>query len=181
MELRIFTQITAVLSIAMAAGVCVGDEIEDTPYRLGAGDTVKVTVYGHADLSAESEIDGEGRISLPLVQHVNAAGLTPAELEAAVADKLKPDYLKNPRVSVEVVNYRPFYILGEVKTPGSYPYVSGMSVINAVAVAGGFTYRARTKKFLINRTDGRNRQKIEAAPGTLVLPGDVIEIPERFF
>ena len=129
----------------------------------------------------ESAIDGEGRVSLPLIQYVMAQGLTLAEFESAVANKLKPDYLRNPRVTAEVLNYRPFYILGEVNDPGSYPFVNGMNVINAVAVAGGFTYRARTKTFVISRTVGAEQEKIEAAPDTPVLPGDVIEIPERFF
>lgn len=169
------------LGILVATGVCAAEESTQESYRLGAGDRVKLTVYGHLDLSGEFEIDGAGRMSLPLIQHVNAAGLTLAEFEAAVTAKLKPDYLKNPRVNAEVLNYRPFYILGEVNSPGSYPYINGMTVINAVAVAGGFTYRARTKKVVIVRTDGTDVERLSAAPDTPVFPGDVIEIAERFF
>ena len=107
--------------------------------------------------------------------------MTLEELEAAVTAKLRPDYLINPRVNAEVLNYRPFYIIGEVNTPGSYPYVNGMTVINAVAVAGGFTYRARTKKLVIVRGEGDSRTTVDASPDTIVYPGDVIEIAERFF
>lgn len=150
-------------------------------YRLGAGDRVRVTVFGQEDLSGEFELDGAGRLSLPLIQRVQAAGLTLNELEDAIANKLKPDFLKNPRVSVEVLNYRPFYILGEVKKPGSYPYVNGMTVINAVALAGGYTYRAKENKVTIVRTGNIERKTIPANHDTVVLPGDVIQVPERFF
>ena len=118
---------------------------------------------------------------MPLIQHVQAAGSTLAELEVAITNKLKPDFLKNPRVSVEVLNYRPFYILGEVKNPGSYPYVNGMAVINAVALAGGYTYRARENKVTITRAGDAERMSLPATHVTVVLPGDVIEVPERFF
>jgi polysaccharide export outer membrane protein len=91
---------------------------------------------------------------------------------------LQPDYLKNPQVSVEVLNYRPFYILGEVNQPGSYPYVNGMRIINAVALAGGYTYRADEDDLWVTRASG-NRER--AGPTTQIFPGDVIEVPERFF
>lgn len=157
------------------------EEARETVYRLGAGDRIKVIVYGHQDLSGEFEIDGEGKVSLPLIQDVAAAGSSLRELEDAITDKLKPDYLKNPRVSVEVLNYRPFYILGKVNAPGSYPYVNGMTVINAVALAGGFTYRAKTKKVVIIRGNDPAQNREPAGPDTQVLPGDVIEVPERRF
>ena len=115
-------------------------------YKLGSGDKIRVTVFGHEDLSGEFEVDGSGNVSLPLIRNIKAEGSTPRELEQVVADRLSPDYLVNPRVSVEVLNYRPFYIYGEVTKPGSFPYVNGMTVINAVAMAGGFTYRARTSR-----------------------------------
>lgn len=150
-------------------------------YKLGSGDRVKVTVYGHEDLSGEFDLDSQGRISLPLVRDVQASGLTAPQLEESIANKLQPDYLKNPKVSVDILSYRPFYIIGEVKTPGSYPYVSGMTVLNAVALAGGYTYRAKTKAVHITRPDGDDKTEIKAGPDTAVMPGDVIEVPERFF
>ena len=150
-------------------------------HRLSPGDRIKVTVFGHDDLSGEFELDGDGSISLPLIRVVPAAGLTAKELEGAITDKLKPDYLRNPSVTVEVLSYRPFYIIGEIKAPGAYPYVNGMTVLNAVALAGGYTYRARTKSIIIKRHIGESQADIRAKPETPVLPGDVIEIPERYF
>ena len=154
---------------------------EEAAYRLGSGDRIRVTVYGHEDLSGEFEVDSQGNVSLPLILDVPVRGTTIESTELAITNKLQPDYLKHPRVSVEVLSYRPFYIIGEVKTPGSYPYVSGMTVLNAVALAGGYTYRARTKAVLITRPEGAEQMKITARSDTSVLPGDVIEVPERFF
>lgn len=153
----------------------------DTSYRLGPGDRVKVIVFGHDDLSGEFAIDGAGRLSLPLIREVTAAGLSAADLELVIAEKLKPDYVKNPRVSVEVLTYRPFYIIGEVKNPGSYPYVSGMTVVNAVALAGGFTYRANDRKVTIIRGSDDEQSKRQVGLQTPVQPGDVIRVGERFF
>lgn len=154
---------------------------ERVQYRLGPGDEVRVTVFGHKDLSGEFTVDGGGMVALPLVGNVDAGGKTLREFEGNVVTALRPDYLKNPRVSAEVLNYRPFYIIGEVKKPGSYPYVNGMTVVNAVALAGGYTYRARENRLLIIRADDPDRSKVEVDHGSAVLPGDVIEVPERFF
>ena len=150
-------------------------------YRLAAGDRVLVTVFGHEDLSGEFEINAADVISMPLISDVGAGGLTVNELEAAIVDALKPDYLRNPNVSVEVINFRPFYIIGEIVNPGSYPYTSKMTLINAVAVAGGFTYRAKKNRVVIRRDDGNQTSEIKAGLDTVILPGDVIEILERFF
>ncbi len=181
MHLVRLAKFAAFLAMVLTLSAVGPAQAAETAYRLGAGDRVRVTVFGQEDLSGEFELDGAGRLSLPLIQHVQAAGLTLNELEGAIANKLKPDFLKNPRVSVEVLNYRPFYILGEVKKPGSYPYVNGMTVINAVALAGGYTYRAKENKVTIVRTGNIERKTIPANHGTIVLPGDVIEVPERFF
>lgn len=150
-------------------------------YLLAAGDRVKVVVFGHPDLSGDYEVDSEGRLSLPLIKSFPAAGLTLEEIENAIADKLSPDYLKNPRVGVVVLEYRPFYILGEVKSPGSYPYSSNMTVIAAVALAGGYTYRAKKNKVTIIRASDPEHQKNPVDDNSPVMPGDVIEVPERFF
>jgi len=154
----------------------------DPNYRLAAGDKVRVTVYGHEDLSGEFDVDGTGRLSLPLIREVNAAGLTVRELEEAIIGRLSPDYLKQPQVSVAVLNYRPFYIMGEVQSPGSYPYVNGMTVMNAVAVAGGFTYRAKKGAVRVLReVESGGQRKLDLPLDAPVLPGDVIEVRERFF
>jgi protein involved in polysaccharide export with SLBB domain len=150
-------------------------------YRLGPGDQVRLTVFRHEDLSGEFEMDGEGFFSMPLVGEVQGGGLTARELENEIELRLKSGgYLVNPQVSIEVLNYRPFYIIGEVSNPGSYQYVNGMTVINAVALAGGFTYRAAQGSVEISR-GGSNGPKLEAQADTPVLPGDIIEVPERFF
>lgn len=150
-------------------------------YRLGSGDMVRVTVFGHEDLSGEFQVSGRGNISLPLVGEIQAGERTTSELEDAIVDALRPDYLKNPRVSIEVLNYRPFYIIGEVNEPGGYPYVDGMRVVNAVAIGGGYTYRADEDDILIKRGGAEAAEWQDATPETVVLPGDVIKVPERFF
>lgn len=154
---------------------------EAEAYRLGSGDEIRVTVFGHKDLSGDFTVDGSGLVALPLVGNIRAGGLVVRDFERNIIRALKPDYLKNPRVSAEVLNYRPFYIIGEVKKPGSYPFVNGMSVVNAVALAGGYTYRARENRLLIIRATDTSRTKQPADHDTAVLPGDVIEVPERFF
>ncbi|MBI1180265.1 MAG: polysaccharide export protein [Alphaproteobacteria bacterium] len=152
--------------------------MQPSGYKLGSGDEVRVTVFNHADLSGQFVVNGEGVISLPLVGDIKAGGLTASEVEAQIKDALEPDYLKNASVSVDVMNYRPFYILGEVNKPGSYPYVAGMRVVNAVALSGGYTVRASQGKIYIERG---TQKKMPADPQTLVLPGDIVHVPERFF
>ena len=180
---RCAASLSLVLVLTLGAWLSQGAEAARAQgeYRLGSGDIVRVTVFGHEDLSGEFEVGASGGIPIPLVGEVAAAGLTVQELQGAITQALQPDYLKNPRVGVDVLNYRPFYIIGEVKTPGSYPYVSGMRVVNAVALAGGFTYRADEDDILITRADDPSGAKTPADPNSVVLPGDVIEVPERFF
>lgn len=149
-------------------------------YRLDTGDKLRITVFGEEELSGEFEVDDSGSISLPLIGEVPAATKSVRELERAVAKQLADGYLVNPRVSIEVLNYRPFYILGEVEKPGKYPYVNGMTVLNAVAVAGGYTYRARKEQIIVVR-GGKNGEEITARESTPVLPGDIVRVPERLF
>lgn len=155
--------------------------VSDPNYRLGAGDRVRVTVFGQEDLSGTFQVDGEGKVALPLIGNVQAGGLSAGDFEKAISGALKPDYLQDPRVSVEVMTYRPFYIVGEVKNPGNYPYTNGMTVINAIAMAGGFTYRAKDDDFEIKRAGKPSAEAEEANQETLVHPGDVITVPERWF
>lgn len=167
--------------VTVPAGPVRAAEVEMPIYTLGAGDRVKVTVFGEDDLSGEFEISGEGAVAFPLVGEVRAVGLSLRQLENEISEKLEDGYLKKPRVNVEVVNYRPFYILGEVKRPGSYPYVNGMSVINAVALGGGFTYRAQKGRISITRSNDPDRKERPVRKDEVVLPGDIIRVPERFF
>ncbi|MFH0344765.1 MAG: polysaccharide biosynthesis/export family protein [Chromatiales bacterium] len=173
-----FITLIMVLVLAVVVASAQGDQ---EGYRLATGDKVKVTVFGHEDLSGESDIDSTGNLALPLIQTVKASGLTVQELERSIVAKLSPDYLKNPRVSIEVISNRPFFILGEVQKPGSYPYVHDMTVVTAVALAGGFTYRADTDEVYITRITDKEKTKHSADQNTPVMPGDVIEVPERYF
>jgi polysaccharide export outer membrane protein len=150
-------------------------------YRLGPGDALRVTVFRHEDLSGEFTLDGDGYFAMPLVGEVLGGGRSARELENEIETALMSGgYLVEPQVSIQVLNYRPFYIIGEVNNPGSFEYVNGMTVINAVALAGGFTYRADQDDIVISR-GGSSGPEIEAAPDTEVLPGDIIEVQERFF
>ncbi len=148
-------------------------------YRLGSGEQFRMTVFGHDDLSGQFEVDGSGYASFPLIGQMLVAGYTTKQVEDMVEAALSPNYLLNPRVGVEVLNYRPFYILGEVAKPGSYAYVAGMRLINAVALAGGYTYRAQKKGVKIERAI--NGAMEPADHNTVVLPGDIVHVPERFF
>jgi len=177
--MRMSLSILAVIGLAIM--LAAHAQAASDQYRLGPGDKVRVTVFGDDQLSGEFQVDANGAIAMPLVGNVEAGGHTTDELAANVVQKLQKDYLKNPKVSVEVTVYRPFYILGEVRNPGSYPYVNGMRVMNAIALAGGFTYRAREGHMKINRDVDGKMQELDADQATAVLPGDVIEVPERFF
>lgn len=183
MRRRLFLTLLAALIAGSGFATLNGAVAQDgrVEYRLGSGDEVRVNVFGHEDLSGDFTVDGGGNVALPLIGNVAAGGKTLRQFERNIIAALKPDYLKNPRVSADVLNYRPFYIIGEVKKPGSYPYVNGMTVVNAVALAGGYTYRARENRLLIVRGNDTTRAKEAANHDTAVLPGDVIEVPERFF
>ena len=150
-------------------------------YRLGAGDDMRVIVFGQEQLSGQFKVDGSGQISLPLIGDIRAQGRTARELEQDITTRLADGYVRDPRISVQVMTFRPFFILGEVKSPGQYAYVDGMTAVTAVALAGGFTYRARQDHVLVTR--GSDAQKVErrAPVSTPVLPDDVVRVPERFF
>ena len=153
----------------------------DTPvYTMAGGDRLRVVVFRHEDLSGEFELDGSGNFSMPLVGEVQAYGLTSREVELAVEDLLKDGYLVDPQVSIEVLTYRPFYILGEVNGPGSYEYENGMTVLNGVALAGGYTYRADQNDIVLQR-GGSNAPRVVVSQTTRLLPGDIITVGERFF
>lgn len=149
-------------------------------YILGVGDKLKLIVFGEADLSGEFEVSSTGVVSLPLIGETKASGLTIAKLKTIITEKLSDGYLKDPKVSMEVMNYRPFFIVGEVMKPGSYNYVNGMTVINAVALAGGYTYRADKDGTTVKRGGHKGKEE-KASEEATVMPGDVITVPERFF
>jgi len=150
-------------------------------YRLGPNDRTRIIVFGQPSLTGEFVLDGNGVLAFPLVGNINAKGMTPSELKKTIAQKLDTDWIKNPSVSVEVSTRRPFYVVGEVQKPGSYPYVTDMSVLNAIATAGGETYRANMHEFWIKRkVDGRT-VRVEANQETILHPGDTVIVRERYF
>ena len=149
-------------------------------YRLGTGDKLKVTVFGEDDASGEYEVDGAGSISAKLLGRVQVQGLTLPEVEQLLADQYRSrNFFKNPRVSIELANLRPFFILGEVEKRGAFPYLHGLNVAQAVAIAGGYTYRASRGRITVQRFGATNEEA--ANENTPVYPGDIVRVPERFF
>ena len=147
-------------------------------YSLASGDQLQIVVFRHPDLSGQFSLDGEGYLALPLVGEFSAGGLTTRQLEDEIEIRLKADgFLVSPQVGVQLATYRSFYILGEVGTPGSYAYRNGITVINAVALAGGYTARADQSSMTIGRGDCRFDTRADSS----VKPGDIITISERFF
>lgn len=151
------------------------------PYRLASGDRLRVIVFGQDSLTNTYAVDGAGRISMPLVGLVDAYGLTTAELERRLEQRLRGGFLREPRVSVEIEAYRPFFILGEVTNAGQYPYINGMTVQNALAVSGGFS--ARAQRNWVDVTRIVNGEPVTGAVPLShpILPGDTITVRERFF
>lgn len=155
-----------------------GNAIKD--YQLGVGDKVHVTVFNEPDLSGDFEVSSTGVISMPLIGQVQVAQSTISQVQVRITEKLADGYMRNPKVSLEVLNYRPFFILGEVMKPGSYNYVNGMTVVNAVALAGGYTYRA-DKDDITLKHSGADAKAEKVDETAVVNPGDVVNVPERFF
>ena len=150
-------------------------------YRLGPNDHTRIIVFGQPTLTGEYVLDGNGVLSFPLIGTVKASGMTPTELQRTIAAKLDPDYLHNPSVSVEVSTRRPFYVIGEVQKPGSYPFVTDMTVLNAIATAGGNTYRANLYSFYVKRLQNGRVVRVAATQETMLQPGDTVEVRERDF
>jgi protein involved in polysaccharide export with SLBB domain len=150
--------------------------------KLGPNDRVRITVFGQPTLTGEYTLDGNGVLAFPLIGNVPADGSTTSELQQKIAAKLAPDYLVNPSVSAEVVTRRPFYVIGEVQKPGNYPYVTDMTALNAVAMAGGFTRRAKKNDFYVKRIDPDGKVvRIVAKSETVLRAGDTLEVRERYF
>ena len=159
-----------------------GGAADSGSYRLNPGDKMRIIVYGQNHLTGDYTLDNAGMLSFPLAGQVKASGMTPGELERTLKSKLDPDYIRGASVSVEIASKRPFYIIGEIRNPGSYPYVSGISVFNAVALAGGYTYRARENSFYIKRTDNNGKiVRVLADSNSVIRPGDTIQVRERYF
>lgn len=153
----------------------------DSAYHLDAGDRLRVVIYGQEGLTNTYAIDAGGSITMPLIGSVPARGRTPAGLAAEIAARLRKGYIREPSVAVEIEAYRPFFILGEVAAPGQYPYVPNMSVESAVAIAGGFSPRARRDRVTLTHTDASGSTRIVVPLGTALGPGDTVLVGERWF
>jgi polysaccharide export outer membrane protein len=153
----------------------------ETEYRLGPGDRVHVDVFGEPDMSGDYDVDSVGMLPLKLIGRIEARGQTGHDLDLVIERRLADGYLQNPHVSVSVIAYRPFYVLGEVQKPGPYPYVVGMTVAHAVAIAGGYTYRASKSSITVQHFDDPGAQQDPVDEASPVLPGDLVRISERMF
>lgn len=151
------------------------------PYILGPGDRVRLKVYNDADLTGEYEINSGGFVSLPLVGEVKASGLTTSQLERTIAGRMKGKISQDPKVNVEIAAYAPFYIYGEVKKAGEYPFRPGLTVADAVATAGGLTYRANEDRIYLRRAGSPAEQVVTLDHPERVFPGDNIRVAERMF
>lgn len=169
---------------AVPPGAAAPAAARSADYVLGAGDKLRITVFGEADLTGEYNVTGSGSIAFPLIGDVAARGRTLIEIQDTIRTRLAAGYIKDPRVAVEVLEYRTFYILGEVNKPGEYPYRADLTLEQAVATAGGYTYRANRKRFAITHPGGagqESRELFKNSRGLQVQPGDTIRILERFF
>jgi protein involved in polysaccharide export with SLBB domain len=182
-----------VLAIGVQLGGCytdygpvTSDSVPAAPYNvashLQSGDQLKVIVFGEDALSGIYDISPDGTVTMPLIGSVRAAGRTTSDLARVLTQAYASGkFLQEPKISISVVSYRPFYIFGEVLTPGKYPYTSGLNVLTAVATAGGFTYRASKSSVLIRHAGDDVWQEYSLAAPILLQPGDLIRVPERYF
>lgn len=156
-------------------------EVLDQPYRLGAGDRVRVTVFEQEGLTNSYSVDQSGYISFPLVGAIPARGHTAQQMEKEIADKLRQGYLRDPDVSVEIDRYRPIFVMGEVGAAGQYSYVPGLTVQKAIAIAGGFTPRANQESVDITRDINGKVITGRVVTSDPLLPGDTVYVRERLF
>lgn len=181
MPLSACTRPTVAMDAApTAAGPGGGPALEED-YKLGVGDKLRMIVYNEETLSGEFQVNASGNLALPLVGEIPAINRTTKQIAETVRSQLADGYLRDPRVSVEVLTYRPYYILGEVKTPGQYPYVNGLTVMNAIASAAGYTPRADRKIVLIRHSGEDRERAYKLTPDLKVLPGDTLRLDERLF
>jgi protein involved in polysaccharide export with SLBB domain len=183
---------SALLAVALLVSGCAGGVISEAeqqslaaaasaPATLQPGDKIRVVVFGEDKLSGEYELDQAGQISVPLSGTIKAQGLTQAQLEHALAQKFRSEYLRNPKVTVTIATLAPYYMMGEVKTPGQFTYRSGLNVLTAMAIAGGPTYRANRSTVQIQRRGETSMRDYPISASVPILPGDVIKVPERYF
>ncbi|MEP0203746.1 MAG: polysaccharide biosynthesis/export family protein [Halioglobus sp.] len=155
---------------------------QEEGYTLNAGDAIRIYVYGEPDLTFDTLLVGQnGRISFPFLGELKVVGKTSAQLQQSLIDGLKPDYLIDPRISVSIVRYRPFFVNGEVKKPGGLDFQPGLTLRKAISLAGGFTERANKKKFLLIADKDPSREEQEVGLDYRIQPGDIITVRDTFF
>jgi polysaccharide biosynthesis/export protein len=185
---RRFIWVIAALSSASLSSCAPGrdlpwlDDPKTDPYHLGTGDQLRITVFGQDQLSDVFRVDEGGEVAIPLIGPVKATGSTTTLLAAKIADVLRTkNLLSGANVTVSITTFRPIFLMGEVARPGQYPYQPGMTMLTAVAVAGGFTYRAVKDYAGVVRTQAAKPERGRVRPEGLIAPGDVITVFERFF
>lgn len=186
---RLHALFSALLLLTLAACASGGDLPRASavdaaaPYTLGPGDKLRITVYGEETLTGEYGVTGAGDVSFPLIGNIPVAGRSVEDLQAELITRLGSGYLADPRVSAEIIDYRPYYILGEVTRPGQYDFAVGLTIEQAVAAAGGFTYRANSKRVFLKRATETQESIVDLreTPSFAVRPGDTIRVGERFF
>ncbi|RPH16169.1 MAG: polysaccharide export protein [Alteromonadaceae bacterium TMED7] len=172
--------LAALAIVSVVVSVCSAQELAD--YKLGTGDTIRIQVHGEEDLSFETRIGGDGTIRYPFLGDIKVTGRTVAQVRWLIADGLKGDYLDDPSVNVSVIEYRPFFILGEVKNPQHYAYQPGLTVRQAIAIAGGMTERASDEKIELKRFVNGELTVIQNVQLDMAIePGDTITIAQSFF
>ena len=170
-----------IVSLGTLSVVAIEGEFGLADYVLGTGDMIRIQVYDEEDLYLESRVSDRGVISYPFLGELKVIGLTPDQLGRLITSKLKGDYLINPKVSVDILEYRQFYVNGEVEAPGGFPFQPGITVRKAISVAGGFKERASKEKVFVIH-DGNSRGKsTKIGLDALVKPGDIITVEESFF
>lgn len=165
----------------ISAPVLAEDAAFEESYRLGPGDHVLIRVYGEEDLTVDIRLNAKGVVSYPFLGEIQIGGKTSAEVEQLIVEGLKPDYLVSPVVNVAILEYREFYIYGEVKSPGEYQFEPGMTLRKAVALAGGFTERASRRNIVVVHENDPESKENKVALDERVLPGDVINVGQSFF
>ena len=182
--MRVLRQVALLVFGFLAASIALAQSGADSlsRYQLGSGDVISITVFGEEDLKLQKmRLTDAGTISYPVLGELKILGLTVGELEKVITDGLKGRYLVNPRVSVSVDEYRPFFINGQVERGGGYPFQPGLTVRKAVTLAGGFKERASKEKIFIIRDKERNVKPVKVDLDTPVHPGDIITVEESFF
>jgi polysaccharide export outer membrane protein len=179
--LQIVFAAAAMLVASVAARADTDTAYGGADYRLGVGDKIHITVFDETDLSGDFQVDATGTVRLPLIGQVKAGGLTAHQLETQVASALAQGYLNDPKVAVEISDYRPFYVVGEVLKPGQYSFANGLTASSAIALAGGYTPKAVQSVIYVRHQGENTEHRMAATDSTAIRPGDVVRIDSTAF